>query len=211
MDGDRRGRRTHAGRAPTRCASSSCRAAANSNVEFDIELAKKTSLDNPVFYVQYGHARLCSILRKAASIGIALAVAARPHAATGRSSSTPTSSRIVHSLAEFPDVVVEAASGREPHRIVFYVQELAREFQSYFTRLKGERPDPAARLRAAREGLGGRLGLRQDATRASRGSRPSASSTPRRSICSGVTAPERMDRPKDDALAAETTDDEAAG
>jgi arginyl-tRNA synthetase len=104
---------------------------ANSNVDFDIDLAKKASLDNPVFYVQYGHARLCSILRNAAAIGITPAPAwdALVH---------PDELSIAHRLAEFPEAVAEAARLREPHRIVFYVQELARDFQSYYTRLKGE-------------------------------------------------------------------------
>ena len=59
---------------------------ANSNVEFDIELAKKKSLDNPVFYVHYGYARLCSILRNGEALGFC-------PARTSRSSSTPTSWR----------------------------------------------------------------------------------------------------------------------
>ena len=68
---------------------------ANSNVEFDIELAKKTSLDNPVFYVQYGYARLCSIQRKARALGLE----AHRHAVDcdSRSSFTPTSSRCARS------------------------------------------------------------------------------------------------------------------
>lgn len=109
---------------------------ANSNVEFDIELAKKKSLDNPVFYVQYGHARLCSILRKAASIGLE----ARRHlpAADWAKLAHPDELAMAHKLADFPALVSEAARLREPHRVVFYVQELARDFQSYFTRLKGE-------------------------------------------------------------------------
>jgi arginyl-tRNA synthetase len=112
---------------------------ANSNVEFDIELAKKASLDNPVFYVQYGHARLCSILRKARSMGIE----PRLHlgAAEWVKLMHADELAIAHKLGDFPDVLAEAARLREPHRIVYYVQELARDFQSYFTRLKGER-DP---------------------------------------------------------------------
>lgn len=125
---------------------------ANSNVEFDIELAKKKTLDNPVFYVQYGHARLCSIQRKAASLGLD----AGP-STTGRRAASdlakllhPDELAMAHRLADFPDLVSDAARQREPHRIVFYVQELARDFQSYFTRLKAEDDPivPPASLRA---------------------------------------------------------------
>jgi arginyl-tRNA synthetase len=109
---------------------------ANTNVEFDIDLAKKKSLDNPVFYVQYGYARLCSILRKASEIGIA------PPASSSFTAWAPLvhpdELSIAARISEFPGVVVEAAAGREPHKLAGYVQDLAREFQSYFTRLKNE-------------------------------------------------------------------------
>ena len=109
---------------------------ASSNVEFDIELAKKKSLDNPVFYVQYGYARLCSILRKAkATLGL---VPTHPSADDWAKLVHPDELALAQTLGDYPDVLAEAARLREPHRIVFYVQELAREFQSYFTRLKGD-------------------------------------------------------------------------
>jgi arginyl-tRNA synthetase len=122
---------------------------ASSNVEFDIELAKKKSTDNPVFYVQYGHARLCSIVRRARLLGIDRddwQGVARANA--GRSSDLlggdwaklrhADELAMAQKLGDFPEIVAEAARQREPHRILFYVQELARDFQSYFTRLKGE-------------------------------------------------------------------------
>ncbi|MGH7270055.1 MAG: arginine--tRNA ligase, partial [Polyangiaceae bacterium] len=111
---------------------------ASSNVEFDIELAKRKSLDNPVFYVQYGHARLCSIQRRAREIGIDELVA-ESELSRGLSKLVhPDELAVIRKLGDFPDTVADAARDREPHRIVFYVQELARDFQSYFTRLKGE-------------------------------------------------------------------------
>jgi arginyl-tRNA synthetase len=116
--------------------------AANSNVEFDIELAKKASLDNPVFYVQYGHARLCSIQRRASALGFEPRVHGgawvESHLDPWSALAHPDELALAHRLGDFPDVVAEAARQREPHRVVFYVQELARDFQSYFTRLKGE-------------------------------------------------------------------------
>jgi arginyl-tRNA synthetase len=166
---------------------------ANSNVEFDIELAKKATLDNPVFYVQYGHARLCSILRKAGSLGIE----ARRHLTHEEWSKLahPDELAMAHKLADFPALVREAGRLREPHRVVFYVQELARDFQSYFTRLKGESDPilPPESVRA-REGWEkqwdfGKTHARLAWIEAVRGVYAAALGLV------GITAPERMDRP----------------
>ncbi len=180
--------------------------AASSNVEFDIELAKKASLDNPVFYVQYGYARLCSLQRRARALGI------EPRVNAAARSESPLDLRvaldlaaplvhpdelaIVHRLGDFPDVVGEAARQREPHRIVFYVQELARDFQSYFTRLKGESDPvlPPAPLRAE-PGWEARWDFAKTHARL-------AWIEALRIVYAnalellGVTAPERMDRPE---------------
>jgi arginyl-tRNA synthetase len=112
---------------------------ANSNVEFDIELAKKKSLDNPVFYVQYGYARLCSIQRRAEEIGFV--PRSPPSNADLALLTHPDELALCHKLSDFPDRIAEATQHREPHRVLFYVQEVARDFQSYFTRLKNEQ-DP---------------------------------------------------------------------
>ncbi len=118
----------------------------NSNVEFDIDLAKKKSLDNPVFYVQYGHARLSSILRKAKEIGI------EPRTSISEAAwSTlvhPDELALAHRVSEFPEILADAAKSREPHKVVFYVNELANEFQSYFTRLKTDPVLPQDSVRA---------------------------------------------------------------
>ncbi len=109
---------------------------ANTTVDFDLEIAKKKSLDNPVFYVQYGHARLASILRKADSIG---GFAPAPGEIDGWAKLDHADElAIALHLSRWPDVLAEAATLREPHRIVFYLQELARDFQSYFTRMKAD-------------------------------------------------------------------------
>ena len=172
---------------------------ANSNVEFDIELAKKASLDNPVFYVQYGHARLCSILRNGEGMGLG----PRPDWAR---LVHPDELALVHKIGDFPDVVTEAARMREPHRIVFYVQELARDFQSYYTRLKAE-SDPILPPKSVREKDGwesswdfGKTHARLAWIEAIRGVYASALELV------GVTAPERMDRPPVEAEAVEPDD-----
>lgn len=119
---------------------------ANTTVEFDLDLAKKKSLDNPVFYVQYGHARLSSILKKAESIGEPRWSSA-DDAAWKKLTGDDELAIAIH-LARWPETLAEAALLREPHRIVFYVQELAREFQSYFTRNKTDPIVPQDSVRA---------------------------------------------------------------
>ncbi len=179
---------------------------ANSNVEFDIDLAKKASLDNPVFYVQYGHARLCSIQRKAAELGIA--APAHLSAADWARLVHPDELSMAHKLAEYPGLVAEAAKLREPHRIVFYVQELARDFQSYFTRLKGESdpilPPASVRAEAGWESRWdfGKTRARLAWIQAIRNVYAAALDLV------GVTAPEQMYRPAEDAAAAVDEDTE---
>jgi arginyl-tRNA synthetase len=118
----------------------------DSHIDFDIDVA--TSQDptvNPAIYVQYGHARACSILRKAADeLGEEVPLF-----------SVELAERLVHPdeiailrrLADFPVVVEEAAEAREPHRIVNYLLDLSRRFQSYYTRTKTDPvlPPPSTR------------------------------------------------------------------
>lgn len=180
---------------------------ANTNVEFDLELAKKESLDNPVFYVQYGHARLCSILAKAASLGF---VPARdPLTLEGWSKLAHADElSIALRLAEFPGMLAEAAKGREPHRVVFYVQELAREFQSYFTRLK---EDPILPQESQRQVAGWEKSWDHEKT----GARLAWIAAIRVVYASalgllGISAPERMERPKDEGLPTEALEEDTA-
>jgi arginyl-tRNA synthetase len=120
---------------------------ANTNVDFDIDLAKKESLDNPVFYVQYGFARLSSILRKAESQGFVIPKSLSPEEWSKLTHEDELA--IALRLSELPGVIRAAADAREPHRVVFYLQELAREFQSYFTRMKVDPILPQDSIRSA--------------------------------------------------------------
>jgi arginyl-tRNA synthetase len=108
-----------------------------SPIELDIEVAKKSSLDNPVFYLQYGHARLVSILRRAKDV-FGLEVPRYSPKLAARLTH-PDELAVLGQLGMFPRVVREAASEREPHRVLFFLQELAQSFQSYYTRLKNEK------------------------------------------------------------------------
>ncbi len=107
-------------------------------IELDIEVAKKRSLDNPVFYLQYGYARSCSILRRAREkFGVEVRAGDRSPALLEKLACAEELA-ILGQLGRFPALLSEAAALREPHRIVFYLQELAQAFNSYFTRFKDD-------------------------------------------------------------------------
>ena len=128
---------------------------ADAQLDFDLDLAKRQTLDNPVFYVQYGHARLARILEKAAEAG---APAARFDPETLAVLTAPEEMDLVKRILSFPDLVAGAALAWEPHRVAFWLQETIGAFHSYYTQGKrtGERfigADPvktAARLALAR-------------------------------------------------------------
>ncbi len=101
-------------------------------LDFDIELAKRQTMDNPVFYVQYAHARACSMARKAAEAGMP-----GPYADADLSRLTvPEELAILKCLAVYPEMVLNAALAYEPHRVTTYLQELAAMFHGYFTKYK---------------------------------------------------------------------------
>ena len=102
-------------------------------LEFDLELAKRQSMDNPVYYAQYAHARCASLLRRAAELE---APQVPLSAELLRCLTLPEEISILRRLSDFPDFLADAAAAREPHRLVMYIQELAGEFQSYYTRLQ---------------------------------------------------------------------------
>ncbi len=148
------------------------RSSVDSSLDIDLALWASQSSDNPVYYVQYGHARLCSIARKAAEADVT-------H--DGADLSLLTHERegdLIRTLGEFPAVVTAAAELREPHRVARYAEELAGVFHRFYDNCQilpkaGESAEPihAARLAlatATRQTLANALGL------------------------VGVTAPERM-------------------
>jgi arginyl-tRNA synthetase len=103
-----------------------------SQLDFDVEVAKKQSMDNPVFYVQYAHARGCSMARKAEDAGLR-----GPFADADLSRlALPEELQIIKLLALYPEMVRNAALTCEPHRVTAYLQELAAAFHAYFTRYK---------------------------------------------------------------------------
>jgi arginyl-tRNA synthetase len=106
---------------------------ADSQLEFDLELAKKQSQENPVYYVQYGHARLASINRQAKEKGAQKGeLATAPLALL----TAPEEQKILKAIAAYPGLVLESAKELAPHRIVYYLQELAGLFHSYYNKHK---------------------------------------------------------------------------
>jgi len=102
-------------------------------LEFDLELAKRQSMDNPVYYAQYAHARCASLLRRATELQ---APRMPPSAELFARLNLPEEISLLRRLSDFPDFVEDAAAAREPHRLVSFISELAGEFQSYYTRLQ---------------------------------------------------------------------------
>lgn len=97
-------------------------------LDFDVEAVKEQAPENPVYYVQYAHARICSILSKAAAEGH------DPDAATARLEllTEPAEDALMRKLATFEEVVVEAAAQRSPQKITRYVEELAATFSAFY-------------------------------------------------------------------------------
>lgn len=105
----------------------------DSHLDFDLELAKRQSNDNPVYYVQYAHARICSILRLAEQKGILLP-AFKDVDCTRLS--LPEEMALIRIATGFPGIVEGAAKALEPHRLAFYLHEVAALFHSYYNKCK---------------------------------------------------------------------------
>jgi len=103
----------------------------NAQLDFDIDLAKKESAENPVYYIQYAHARIASIFRKAEEMGLE---AADPKGVDMALLSLPEEPRLARFASALPGVVEECALALEPHKLAFYLLELARMFQSYYSK-----------------------------------------------------------------------------
>ena len=105
----------------------------DSHLDFDLELAKRQSNENPVYYVQYAHARICSILRMAAERGLAVPATGQVDAGLLR---LPEEIDLIKTITRFPEVVEGAARTLEPHRLTFYLNDLAAIFHSYYNKNK---------------------------------------------------------------------------
>ncbi|RLB35357.1 MAG: arginine--tRNA ligase [Deltaproteobacteria bacterium] len=109
----------------------------DSQLDFDVDMVKRQDSENPVYYVQYAHARICSIFRKAASEGISLPD--RPQEVL-KELNLEEEMALVRLMAEFPPLLEDIARRLEPHRLTYYLTELASGFHKYFN-LGTKEPD----------------------------------------------------------------------
>jgi arginyl-tRNA synthetase len=117
---------------------------ADSQMDFDLELAIKQSADNPVYYVQYAHARISSILKNAEEKGIDFSIGK-----VGLLQSEPELTLIRH-MAKLSEVIETVAISHEPHHLPFYAQELATVFHSFYKQcrvISDDEPLTRARLK----------------------------------------------------------------
>lgn len=97
-----------------------------SHLDFDLALAKQESNENPVYYIQYANARINSVFEKAAERGL------EPSERSLELLDTEYEIEITKKLLSFPDLVQESANALSPHKIVFYLQDLASKFHIYY-------------------------------------------------------------------------------
>ena len=105
----------------------------DSHLDFDLEVAKRQSNENPVYYVQYAHARICSIIRIAAERGIEMPAFGQADPGLLK---LPEEIDLIKAITRFPEVVEGAARTLEPHRLTFYLNDLAAGFHSYYNKNK---------------------------------------------------------------------------
>ena len=100
------------------------------HLDFDVDLAKSRSNENPVYYIQYAHARICSVFRQLEQKGLEFNAA---HAVNAVGVLTEERERALTSLlSRYPDIVDAAAHSREPHQLASYLRDLANEFHVYY-------------------------------------------------------------------------------
>jgi arginyl-tRNA synthetase len=102
----------------------------DNHIDFDLDLAKSQSNENPVYYLQYAHARICSVFRQAEERGLPL------ESAVGLKSLNllveDEEKQLMHLLSRYPEVIVQAALDYEPHQLTNYLREVATLFHAYY-------------------------------------------------------------------------------
>lgn len=101
----------------------------DSHLDFDLEVAKHQTNDNPVFYVQYAHARVCSIFQLAAQRNIPISLAKDVDLSKLQ---LPEEGEIIKILAEYPNIMIESAGALEPQRVVRYLMDLSTKLHQYY-------------------------------------------------------------------------------
>jgi arginyl-tRNA synthetase len=124
----------------------------DSTVDLDLDLAREQSNENPVYYVQYAHARIHSMLERAGEERVAAALAAVGDGAAELGAALePAERALIKQLLAFPDEVAEAAERRAPHKIAVYALELAQDFTAFYRdcRVVGAEPEALESFRIA--------------------------------------------------------------
>ena len=102
---------------------------ADTEFTFDVDLALKQNDENPVFYVQYAHARICSVIRQFADRGVDPISVGGAHLPR---LTAPSEAALMRKLAEYPDMLCSASEDLSPHDVAFYLRDLAGAFHSYY-------------------------------------------------------------------------------
>lgn len=110
------------------------------HLDFDLDLAKSQSNENPVYYIQYAHARVCSVMSQWDEDVTTL------HDANTESLTSPMELALLQKLIDFPDIIESAAKEYAPHLIAFYLRDLASEFHSYYNATRFLVPEIPIRL-----------------------------------------------------------------
>lgn len=100
------------------------------HLDFDLDLAKSQSSDNPVYYVQYAHARVCAVLRQAAEKGLDVTPSAGIENLDKLTESHEAD--LIKTLSRYPEVVENSAVNQEPHQLTHYLRDLANDFHTYY-------------------------------------------------------------------------------
>ena len=108
----------------------------DSHLDFDLDLAKRQSSDNPVFYVQYAHARVASIFEQARKSGMSDGVVRGDRPVMLERLKLGEELELIRRMVQFSDVLEDSVRELEPHRLVFYLLELAGEFHRYYNRFR---------------------------------------------------------------------------
>ena len=125
------------------------RSSVDSPIDIDLQLWSSASADNPVYYVQYAHARLCALARNAAELGLAPDTSHLDELGHDREGA------LIRTLGEFPRVLQSAAALREPHRVCRYLEDLAGDYHRFYDacRVLPQGDEPAGDLHGARLAL----------------------------------------------------------
>lgn len=115
----------------------------DSQLDFDLDLAKSNSNDNPVYYIQYAHARICSIFRQVAEAGTVVPAVPDSRVSSLSLLNEPVEIDLIKKMAIFPEEIASAARERAPHRIARYAHELAGMFHTFYNqcRIMGVEPN----------------------------------------------------------------------